>query len=989
MSVGAQMDSQSWQQLLRAYFLCIEREGAFAEFLPRASSKKRYCFPPLARESVICGIDSTLAIASGPSALASVAQSRGEALYYGYPVVLFHESVTGPSGRTQIRRRLAPLLLVEMGLPPIGQPIGRELAPLTDVPTLHPQVLATLGYKAEQLVSLLETFPMEPQLGSHDGMRDYLRELIEELQLEKAEDIDPRELSTSDEGAIDGVGAHNVTILFRAKSAAYNARLLQELAELQSRWGEASSTAASLLGAHSKIATAGESISATVAPIPINESQETALRSAMSNRLTVVTGPPGTGKSQLVTNVIASCWVAGQSVLIASTNNQAVDVACRRAQEIWPGLIIRTGSREHREKAKELLGLLAQRREQWGDPESAVALVGSSWKKVQQLRDLMQHRSEVEGKLAGLALSREGLAEALGWDLKHLPQGIAGKSLFPQLRRAERINRARFMKRWRQHRFFRSLSLDEPLWDFALLIRFLRQEKDWRVLVDEERRLQSIRELWDQLLEAETKHRRVSSDAVKTIAGSSVSGGVSSIRTFNAARYQWGIESGPAAEFPKLLPHVKAWATTSLSTAATFPLRPALFDLLVVDEASQCSIAAILPLMFRAKRALIIGDPNQLQHIATISRRDEEACFQRAGLSKDWVENNQFSHIRHSAYLATARVVEQVHLLDEHYRSHPQIIEFSNRMFYGRALTVLTEPAGLLDFGTQAVAWRHVSGPAWRPEAGSALNEEEADAVVEELSRLIEKTPPGMTIGIVSPFSAQKRLIGQLAEKQVAKADRARVELAIGTAHTFQGDERDIVIFSPVVSDGIKESTLRWLIGTPNLFNVAVTRARSYLLVVGNQEYCSAMGGPLGELASYARDLQVERAVAEEGATGNLHSEAEARLYEALLQEGLTVKPKKMVHGYECDFVTGDEHLAVNIECDGVQHLDYLGRQRRQDLARDALLKASGLNVVRVPAWKCISDPTTVAIEIKTTVLALGPSPGPAATAPPPPPPPP
>jgi len=69
----------------------------------------------------------------------------------------------------------------------------------------------------------------------------------------------------------------------------------------------------------------------------MNESQQKALSDAMRKRLTVVTGPPGTGKSQLVTNVVATAWMTGESVLVMSTNNQAVNVVCERAQEICLG----------------------------------------------------------------------------------------------------------------------------------------------------------------------------------------------------------------------------------------------------------------------------------------------------------------------------------------------------------------------------------------------------------------------------------------------------------------------------------------------------------------------------------------------------------------------------------------------------------------------------------------------------------------------------
>lgn len=169
-----------------------------------------------------------------------------------------------------------------------------------------------------------------------------------------------------------------------------------------------------------------------------------------------------------------------------------------------------------------------------------------------------------------------------------------------------------------------------------------------------------------------------------------------------------------------------------------------------------------------------------------------------------------------------------------------------------------------------------------------------------------------MSVGVVTPFSAQARSIQSRLEQRVSAEERARVSMAVGTAHRFQGDERDVIVFSPVASGGLMPQTLDWLSGTPNLFNVAITRARSYLLVV---------------------------------------------------------RPKVVVKGYECDFVIGEGNTAVNIECDGMHHYSAGGRLRLQDHARDALIRHQGWEVVRIPAWKCLGDPDGVVREIQSALV--------------------
>ena len=96
-----------------------------------------------------------------------------------------------------------------------------------------------------------------------------------------------------------------------------------------------------------------------VAPDLLNENQERVIRSAMNHRLTVAQGPPGTGKSQLVSALVATATAAGETVLVGSTNNRAVDEVTDRCTEIvGPGLIIRSGNKEHLAQEPRLVGEL-------------------------------------------------------------------------------------------------------------------------------------------------------------------------------------------------------------------------------------------------------------------------------------------------------------------------------------------------------------------------------------------------------------------------------------------------------------------------------------------------------------------------------------------------------------------------------------------------------------------------------------------------------
>src|SRR5690606_35071633 len=192
--------------------------------------------------------------------------------------------------------------------------------------------------------------------------------------------------------------------------------------------------------------------------------------------------------------------------------------------------------------------------------------------------------------------------------------------------------------------------------------------------------------------------------------------------------------------------------------------------------------------------------------------------------------------------------------LEEHYRSHFAIIEFSNRQFYGGRLKVHTDLAKLsqrVPAEEHGVFWHNVRGHV--PQStGSAYNEPELEAVIERVLLLLESLGPETTVGVVTPFRAQAdRIKRRIREAPWYDAHRGRI--GAGTAHTFQGDERDVIVFSPVVSEGMRPGTRRWAATTVALLNVAVTRARASLHVVGDWEACRAAGGPLGALVRQAK----------------------------------------------------------------------------------------------------------------------------------------
>ena len=425
--------------------------------------------------------------------------------------------------------------------------------------------------------------------------------------------------------------------------------------------------------------------------------------------------------------------------------------------------------------------------------------------------------------------------------------------------------------------------------------------------------------------------------------------------------------------FPKVADVLPCWAVTSLSARGRLPLEAATFDLLVIDEASQCDIASALPLLYRSKRAVIIGDPQQLGHISALRPDKDQQLLTGHGLEDNFLS---WSYSAHSLFDLASSVCnsEDIVALRDHHRSHAGIIGFSNEYFYDGKLRIATDYKRLrIDSRNEpAIRWLNLKGHTSRPPTGGgAVNEEEAQAVVKEIKRLLRQGYGG-SIGVVSPFRAQANRIrdilsqnGDLTQQLIAN------DCLIDTVHRFQGDERDLMIFSPAVAQGITTNALRFLSGNGTLFNVAITRARSTLIVVGDKSAAASSGVDyLERFVNYVDDLAQ--------ATGSLEaspmlelgaeypivsrpervSDWERYFYKALYRAGHRPIPQYTVDQYDLDFalIVGANHR-LDIEVDGERyHRNWDGELCRRDQIRNQRLMELGWDVMRFWVYEIRDD---------------------------------
>ncbi|MGI8648746.1 MAG: peptidase C14 [Acidimicrobiales bacterium] len=932
------LDADYWRRLLRYYVSCMERSAVLGSFID-VKARQTYQAVPAGPDQVFVG---EVSERNGFAAIAALGQrmvAEGRQLRYGYPVLV--QRTTGQRSGPQC----APLLISDVTLTPDGGLL----------PTLPPQLNRALAQKLGlgdvEIDDLIQQVEETFVAGDPDTLGETVRDLMEVLGVAAAVPIDPTELSgTVNTGPLNRV--QNTAVLYGVDvGETAQCMLIKDLRDLIAADPKKITTSAlgTLAGRSVGDDSSAEPMTSKpvtiVAPDRLNEAQEQIIQAAMSRRLTVAQGPPGTGKSQLVTALVATATAAGQTVLVGSTNNKAVDeVTDRITAEVGPGLLVRTGNQHYRAQEPSLLAslLTAHAGGPPGDERTAEAELRLVQQEITQLRCVLDDQRLIERDLAEL------VTERVLEDRDELELPAEETKLVSLANLAQRATAGGVFSWWWRWR------LGWRLRAFHLADRAAIEEFTHRVTVElrwrsGRRRLEKLPDdyaTWSRLVELVTvKRPKYSRELLRIQLANRIRKGVDMLRF----RCDQMSKAPPSTwnKFRELLGTLPAWATSAMSARALVP-QPALFDLVIIDEAAQCTIPAILPMLYRARRALIIGDPRQLTPVITLPKQEETQRKSEAGLSSDWLESRRLTYTRHSGYDAFAAVSDRIHLLDEHYRCHPDIIAGPNRAVYQGRLTVLTDPARLAAPTEPAARWHHVGGAFTHGDQSSGSNQPELIAVVTEVQRLLMEYP-GVSIGVVTPLSNQRR---QLA-RALAAVGVLETEVMCGTIHQFQGSEQDIMVISPVGAHGVRDNTRNWLVHQTHLWNVAITRARSQLVVVGDRQWWASQQGLLTELARESNNSDAE-ITAPYAAADRLHA--------ALQRSGLNVERDAVMAGRRYDIVASGSAARAALLIDDPQG-DRDGKKLRKVLAWIDIATAS-TTVHRIPAWRCYAEPDLVIAEL-------------------------
>ncbi|NFL72276.1 DNA helicase [Clostridium sporogenes] len=256
------------------------------------------------------------------------------------------------------------------------------------------------------------------------------------------------------------------------------------------------------------------------------------------------------------------------------------------------------------------------------------------------------------------------------------------------------------------------------------------------------------------------------------------------------------------------------------------------FDVVIFDESSQSNIFAISALM-RAKKAIIVGDDKQIS--PEVVGIDQGMINNFIEKYLDDIPHNQWFDLQTSLYDTALRTFKDRIMLKEHFRSVPEIVQFSNKLCYGDLIVPLRYPKIREVFNSPIRCIKVENG--YR-EKTKPININEGEALVNKILECCRDSKyNGMTMGVISLLGdAQSEFIETLLKNNLSKEEIKRRKLVCGDAYSFQGDERDVMFLSMVVADNMKYTALTKETDIKR-FNVAMSRARNQIFLFYSIDY--------------------------------------------------------------------------------------------------------------------------------------------------------
>lgn len=523
----------------------------------------------------------------------------------------------------------------------------------------------------------------------------------------------------------------------------------------------------------------------------INIDQMRVVYNSMVNHITYVKGPPGTGKTETIFNVLLSAYANDKTVLVCSNNNHPVNDIFNKmdgfltinkpfhneSEKVYFPMI-RLGNHlkmiETIKKLKEILSFVSKKAKSYENDNLTQMSKDKSLSGFKELKELLiEYESEIE-----------------------LGERIATLQKIRKLTTINQIN----------------VKLDEQIAKFKEQLNHSRVIKDEDVLkyaisASEDKNFQNY-----VYYSSLSRLKKLLSPTYKELKEIIV------LDDLEDAAFKLAKRIKDDKNFNRLLNVFPLVICTNLASAKLGSAKPQ-FDLVIMDESGQCIVATSLIPIVRGSNLLLVGDTNQLQPVTVIEENVNDDLVEQFGINKeyDYIHNSILSTM-----LRKDRNSKNI-LLSYHYRCGNKIANFVNQRFYEEQLKLLNNnPGDLIYYNVKNT---------FNPGARNSYKEE-----AFQIAKII-KEKGYKDVGIITPFVKQAELINEYLTK-IGVTD-----VKAGTIHTLQGSEKSVIIMSAALSIRTAQKTMDWIKNNHELINVAVTRAKEKFVFVGDKEAIDKLSG--------------------------------------------------------------------------------------------------------------------------------------------------
>lgn len=538
-------------------------------------------------------------------------------------------------------------------------------------------------------------------------------------------------------------------------------------------------------------------------PFGVNKSQFQAVKNAMSSQISIIEGPPGTGKTQTILNIIANIVKNGQTVAVVSNNNAAIDNVYEKLKKYHLNyLCAKLGKRENKEE------FINNQTGKYPIFEDKLENEYSIQNEILELNQSITKIFDIQNNIAKL---REELNE-IKLEHQYFNKHNGNNINIPKIRNIKKITSRIIMKLKVEYEELQEMNL----W-FRIKSQFLHGigKKDFYKGKKEDiincynRLFFIVKEM--ELENTIKNNNRQLEDLENNKLNILIDDSIKILNDYLRKRYSQKIERkiydmkdlyNNSQQFNEEYPIVFS-TTYSIKRCLN---ENYMFDYIIMDESSQVDLITGVLALSVAKNAVIVGDLKQLPNVITTDNRNtiEE-------ISKKYMIPSNYDYLQHNFLSSVSNTITDAprKLLQEHYRCHPKIIQFCNKKFYDGKLIIMTE-----DNGENNVLEAYISAKG--NHARGHKNIRQIDIIEKEIIPKLTEKINIKDIGVISPYREQKKEL---------KA-RFGTELKVDTIHKFQGREEEAIILTTV------DNEIGEFVDDPKMLNVAVTRAKRFLRVI-------------------------------------------------------------------------------------------------------------------------------------------------------------